>query len=160
MCVGVLDFHCDTTRSRRSASGKFARNVMRRASLGRQLGRTLFMQQASHAASFDICRSTDRKNRGSPAPATLILATSAGEPEVPLLERIFGQRDRVLCLRRLNLVGAHQGSADQALNLGLLFFANVPHAIDLCAMVWSSSPDYGRGVDPPTYRAAIEEFQR
>jgi hypothetical protein len=133
---------------------------MRRASLGRQLGRTLFMQQASHAASFDICRSTDRKNRGSPAPATLILAISAGEPEVPLLERIFGQRDRVLCLRRLNLVGAHQGSADQALNLGLLFFANVPHAIDLCAMVWSSSRDYGRGVNPPTYRAAIEEFQR
>jgi hypothetical protein len=66
----------------------------------------------------------------------------------------------VLCLPRLNFVGAHQGSADQALNLGLLFFANVPYAIDRCAMVWFSSRDYGRGVNPPTYRAAIEEFQR
>jgi hypothetical protein len=88
------------------------------------------------------------------------LAISAGEPEVPLSERIFEQRDRVLCLRRLNLVGDHQGSADQAINLGLLFFANVPYAIDLCAMVWFSSRDYGGGVNPPTYRAAFEEFQR
>jgi hypothetical protein len=40
-----------------------------------------------HAASFDICRSTDRKNRVLPAPATLILAISAAEPEGPLLER-------------------------------------------------------------------------
>jgi hypothetical protein len=66
----------------------------------------------------------------------------------------------VLCRPRLNLVRAHQGSAEQALNLGLLFFANVPYAIDLCAMVLFSSRDYGRGVNRPTYRAAIEEFQR
>ena len=66
----------------------------------------------------------------------------------------------MLCLQRLNLVGVHQGSGRQALNLGLLFLANVPYAIDLCAMVWFSSRDYVRGVTRPTYRAAIEEFQR
>jgi hypothetical protein len=71
------------------------------------------------------------------------------------LERI-SQRDRVLCLQRLNLVEAHQGSGRQALNLGLLFLANVPYAIDLCAMVWFSSRDYVRGVNRP----AIEQQSR
>ena len=83
----------------------------------------------------------------------------ADDPEGRLLERI-SQRDRVLCFQRLNLVGAHQGSGRRALNLGLLFLANVPYAIDLCAMVWFSSRDYVRGVNRATYRAAIEEFQR
>ena len=83
----------------------------------------------------------------------------ADDSEGRLLERI-SQRDRVLCLQRLNLVEAHQGSGRQALNLGLLFLANVPYAIDLCALVWFFSRDYVRGVNRSTYRAAIEEFQR
>ena len=113
-----------------------------------------------HAASFDICRSTNRKNRVLRAPGTTDSCDiDAEDPEGRLLERI-SQRDRVLCLQRLNLVGADQGSGRQALNIGLLFLANVPYAIDLCAMVWFSSRDYVRGVNRLTYRAAIEEFQR
>jgi hypothetical protein len=95
----------------------------------------------SSRGKLRYCRSTNRRRGRSP----------------------FGthsKRYRVLCPQRLNLVGDHQGSGRQTLNLGLLFLANVPYAIDLCAMVWFSSRDYGRGVNRPTYRAAIEEFQR
>ena len=91
-----------------------------------------------HAASFDICRSANRKNRVLRAPATTDSCDiGADDPEGRLLERI-SQRDRVLCLQRLNLVGAHQGSCRQALNLGLLFLANVPYAST--SVQWFGSP--------------------
>ena len=99
-----------------------------------------------HAARFDICRSTDPKSRVLPAPATLVLAISAAEPEIPPGTHFRTARSSVVP-PTFDLVGAHQGSADHALNLGLLFFADVPYAIDLCAMVWFSSRDYGRGVN-------------
>jgi hypothetical protein len=114
----------------------------------------------SSRSKLRYCRSTNRKNRVLRAPATTDSCDiGADDPEGRLLERI-SQRDRVLCLQRLNLVEAHQGTGRRALNLGLLFLANVPYATDLCAMVWFSSRDYVRGVNRPTYRAAIEEFQR
>jgi hypothetical protein len=124
---------------------------MRRASLGRQVCRNLFTQQASIFAVRPIARTGCCQ-----LPQPLILAIIGSRAGSSPFGTHFRKRDRVLCLRRL----AHQGSAGQALNLGLLFFANVPYAIDLCAMVWFSSRDYGRGVNRPTYRAAIEEFQR
>ena len=126
---------------------------MRRASLGRQLGRTLFTQQTSIFIGRPIARTGCCE-----LPQPLILAISAQTTRKVAFWNAF--RSERLCLQRLNLVGAHQGSGRQALNLGLLFLANVPYAIDLCAMVRFSSRDYVRGVNRPTYRAAIEEFQR
>src|SRR5215217_4232456 len=124
MCGGVLDFHCDTT----ACGGVLRENSRETSGEGRLLvGRSIGLSSRSKLQYLPFDRSQEP---GVAAPAILILPISAAEPEVPRLKRIFGQRDRVLCLRRLNFFGAHQGSvADQALNLGLLFFANVPYAI-------------------------------
>jgi hypothetical protein len=120
---------------------------MRRASLVRQLGQTIFAHQASIFAGRPIA------NRVLRAPGTTDSCDiGAEDPEGRLLERL-SQPDWVF------VVGTHQVSGRQALNIGFLFLANVPYAIDLCAMVWFSARDYVRGVNRLTYRAAIEEFQ-
>ena len=58
MCGGVSDCHCDTTRSRRSDFGKIRVKCQceGRLLVGSSVG-------LLHAASFDICRSTNRQNR-------------------------------------------------------------------------------------------------
>jgi hypothetical protein len=72
MCGGVLDCHCDTTRSRRSDFGKIRVKCQfeGRLLVGSSVG-------LSSRSKFDICRSTNRKNRCCELPQPLILAISA-----------------------------------------------------------------------------------
>ena len=134
------------TATPRASGGVLRKNSretsMRRASLGRQA-----RSDSLHAGRIRYL-SVDRSQEPGVASSRNHWFLRYRQPSRKFpLERIFGRPDRVLCLRRLIWSGPIKVRADHALNLGLLFFADVPYAIDLCAMVWFSSRDYGRGVN-------------
>jgi hypothetical protein len=92
MCGGVLDCHCDTTRSRRSDFGKIRVKCQceGRLLVGSSVG-------LSSRSKFDICRSTNRKNRVLRTPATTDSCDiGADDPEGRLFGTHFAERSGVV----------------------------------------------------------------